>query len=61
MSYEEAVTCYFNSVGNRETLPQPSECVSVLHDDGVWALANVNGLLALVDGGGSVLCPEYGE
>jgi hypothetical protein len=61
MSYEEAVSCYFNSVSDPETLPQPSECVSVLHDDGCWCLANVNGLLALVDEGGNVLCPNRDE
>ncbi len=58
MDYEEAVSCYFNSVGNAETLPQPSECLSVLHEDDCWCLANVNGPLALVDECGNVLCPE---
>lgn len=56
LSYDEAVAHYFNSVADGD-LPQPSECLSELHDDGCWALANVNGLLALVDEGGSVLRP----
>jgi hypothetical protein len=55
MDYEEAASCYFNSVSNAETLPQPSECSSVMHDDGMWCLCNVNGLLALVDEAGCVL------
>jgi hypothetical protein len=59
MEYEEAVSCYFNSVGNAETLPQPSECLSVLGDDDCWCLCNVNGLLALVDEGGCVLRLEH--
>jgi hypothetical protein len=60
MSYDEAVSCYLNSTTKTACLPQPSECLSELHDDGCWALANVNGLLALVDEGGCVLCPEHG-
>jgi hypothetical protein len=55
MTYEEAVSHYFNSVADANALPQPSECLSVLHDDDCWCLANVNGALALVDDGGSVL------
>jgi len=55
MTYDEAVSHYFNSTGNADALPQPSECLSELHDDGCWSLANVNGTLALVDEGGSVL------
>ena len=61
MDYDEAVSCYFNSASNAATLPQPSECSSVLHDDGMWCLANVNGLLALVDEGGCVLRYERDE
>jgi len=57
ISYDEAVSHYFNSATDADVLPQPSECLSELHDDGCWALANVNGLLALVDEGGSVLRP----
>lgn len=55
ISYDEAVSHYFNCTS--DALPQPSECLSVLHDDGCWALANVNGLLALVDESGCVLRP----
>lgn len=55
MQYDEAVSHYFNSGSAGYPLPQPAECLSELHDDGCWALANVNGLLALVDEQGSVL------
>lgn len=55
ISYDEAVSHYFNSGADADVLPQPSECLSELHDDGCWCLANVNGVLALVDEGGSVL------
>jgi hypothetical protein len=55
MTYEDAVSHYFNSVADASVLPQPSECLSEQHDDGCWCLANVNGALALVDDGGSVL------
>jgi hypothetical protein len=58
MSYEEAVSHYFRSKPDAWALPQPSECLSELHDDGCWALANVNGLLALVDESGCVICPK---
>jgi hypothetical protein len=59
ITYDEAVSHYFSSEADADTLPQPSECLSELHDDGCWALANVNGLLALVDDGGCVLRPVY--
>ncbi len=55
MTYEDAVTHYINSVADANVLPQPSECLSELHDDGCWCLANVNGALALIDEDGSVL------
>jgi hypothetical protein len=61
ISYDEAVSCYINSATECGGLPQPSECLSELHDDGCWALANVNGLLALVDEGGCVLRPQRRE
>ena len=61
MSYDDAVLCYFNSVSNPETLPQPSECLSELSDDDCWSLCNVNGLLALVDEGGCVLRLERND
>lgn len=60
ISYDEAVSRYFNTTANAGELPQPSECLSEMHDDGCWVLANVNGLLALVDEGGSVL-PVAGQ
>ena len=55
ISYDEAVSHYFNSTPDAGTLPQPSECLSELHDDGCWCLSNVNGALALVDEDGCVL------
>lgn len=58
MNYDEAVSHYFNSESATAALPQPAECLSELHDDGCWCLANVNGVLALVDEAGSVLRPE---
>jgi hypothetical protein len=61
ISYDEAVSHYFNSVAGSINQPQPSECISESHDDGCWCLANVNGVLALVDECGSVLCPDRQE
>jgi hypothetical protein len=61
ISYDDAVSCYLNSDTNATALPQPSECLSELHDDGCWALANVNGLLALVDECGCVIRPKQDE
>lgn len=55
MTFDEAVSHYLDTALAPGTLPQPSECLSELHDDGCWALANVNGMLALVDEAGSVL------
>ncbi len=57
ITYEDAVAHYFNNVTDANVLPQPSECLSEFHDDGCWALANINGLLALVDESGCVLRP----
>jgi hypothetical protein len=61
ITYEEAVSRYFNSTADAGVLPQPSECLSEMHDDGCWSLANVNGVLALVDEAGSVLRPDRCE
>jgi hypothetical protein len=58
MTFDEAVSHYFDAAPAPGVLPQPSEILSEFHDDGCWALANVNGLLALVDVSGSVLCLE---
>lgn len=55
MDFNEAVSHYFDTAPAPGTLPQPSEILSEWHDDGCWAIANVNGLLALVDEAGSVL------
>lgn len=55
MTFDEAVSQYLDTAPFPGVLPQPSEILSELHDDGCWALVNVNGLLALVDEAGSVL------